>query len=67
MIHISNIDLLDIGIRVLKTFLQGFLSAIVVTFPKSDLPNKAILKSITIGGLAAGFCAAMNLVIDLLK
>lgn len=57
----------DITIRAIKTFFQGFLGALAVTLPSSDLTDKAVVKSILIGALAGGISAVMNLVLALLK
>ena len=57
----------DIIIRALKTFIQGFLGALAVTLPTSDLTNTSILKSLLIGACAGGISAVMNFVINLLK
>ena len=53
----------DIVIRAVKTFIQGFLGALVVSV-ETDL---TITKSVLIGALAAGISAVTNLVINLLK
>lgn len=57
----------DILIRAIKTFIQGFLGALIVTLPSSDLTNKAVVKSMLIGALAGGISAVMNLILSLLK
>lgn len=57
----------DILIRALKTFVQGFLGALVVTLPSADLSDSALVKSILIGALAGGISAVMNLVLNYLK
>ena len=57
----------DILIRALKTFIQGFLGALAVTLPNSDINNVAVLKSLLIGALAGGISAVMNLIIKLLN
>lgn len=54
----------DILIRALKTFIQGFLGALAVTLPSSDLSNSNVIKSLLIGGIAAGISAVMNLIIN---
>lgn len=54
----------DIIIRCLKTFLQGFLSALVISFQSGEVE---ITKSMLIGGLAGGISALMNLTIHLLE
>lgn len=56
----------DIAIRAFKTFIQGFLGAIVIT-SGTDLTNPEVLKSLLIGALAAGISAVMNLFLELLK
>ena len=57
----------DIIIRALKTFLQGFLDALVVSLQGSDLTNFEVLKSLLIGAIAAGISAVMNLILRLLN
>ena len=57
----------DILIRAIKTFIQGFLGAIAVALPTTDLSNTELLKSILIGAVAGGVSAVMNLIINLLK
>ena len=54
----------DILIRALKTFIQGFLGALAVTLLSSDLSNSDVIKSLLIGGIAAGISAVMNLIIN---
>lgn len=57
----------DIVNRALKTFLQGFLGALAVTLPSSNLSDGAVVKSILIGALAGGISAVMNLVLTYLN
>lgn len=57
----------DILIRALKTFIQGFLGALAITLPTTDLTNYELVKSILIGAVAGGISAVMNLIINLLK
>ncbi len=54
----------DILIRALKTFLQGFLGALVVTLPNNDFTNITVLKSLLIGAVSAGISAMMNLILN---
>lgn len=54
----------DILIRMIKTFIQGFLASIVVIPPTTDF---SVWKPILIGALAGGISAIMNLIINLLK
>lgn len=57
----------DILIRAGKTFIQGFLGALAVTLPTSDLTDMAIVKSILIGALAGGVSCVMNMTVQLLE
>lgn len=57
----------DISIRALKTFVQGFLGALAITLPSADLTNTSILKSVLIGALAGGISAVMNLIVNSLE
>lgn len=57
----------DILIRAIKTFIQGFLGALAITLPSTDLTDVALVKSILIGALAGGVSAVMNLIINLLN
>lgn len=57
----------DILIRAIKTFFQGFLGALAVTLPSSDLTDTTIIKSILIGAVAGGLSALMNFVIQILQ
>lgn len=57
----------DILIRAIKTFFQGFLGALAVTLPSSDLTDTTIIKSILIGAVAGGLSAVMNFVIQILQ
>lgn len=57
----------DILIRALKTFIQGFLGALAITLPSSDITDEKVLKSLLIGAVAGGISAVMNLVINLLN
>lgn len=57
----------DICIRAIKTFIQGFLGALTITLPSTDLTDIALVKSILIGAIAGGISAVMNLIINLLN
>lgn len=57
----------DIIIRAFKTFIQGFLGALAITLPNSDLMSDGVLKSLLIGALAGGISAVMNFVLNLMK
>ena len=57
----------DILIRAIKTFIQGFLGALAVTLPNSDLTSQEVIKSLLIGATAGGISAVMNLTITYLN
>lgn len=57
----------DILIRALKTFIQGFLSSLVVFINGTQNFDKKLLISALIGALAGGISAVMNYVIKLLE
>ena len=57
----------DILIRAIKTFIQGFLGALAITLPNSDLASESVLKSLLIGAIAGGISAVMNFVLNLMK
>mgnify|MGYP003298388252 CR=1 FL=1 len=57
----------DIIIRATKTFIQGFLGALAVTLPNSDVSDLLVIKSILIGATAAGISAVMNLILSFLN
>lgn len=51
----------------IKTFIQGFLGALAVTLPNSDLTSESVLKSLLIGAVSGGISAVMNLIVNMLK
>jgi hypothetical protein len=57
----------DILIRAIKTFIQGFLGALAITLPNSDLMAEGVIKSLLIGAIAGGISAVMNMIINLIK
>lgn len=57
----------DIKERILKTFIEGFLGALAITLPSTDLTNIAILKSVLIGAVSAGLSAVINLTLNSLN
>lgn len=60
-------DWKDILIRAGKTFIQGFLGALAVTLPSSDLTDMTIVKSILVGAVAGGISCVMNMGVQLLE
>ena len=63
----NKLKIKDIIIRMFKTFIQGFLGALAITLPNSDLASESVLKSLLIGALAGGISAVMNLIINMMK
>ena len=57
----------DIGIRCLKTFIQGFSAYIAISITTTDFTNKEALKGIIIGAIAGGISAVMNIISNMLK
>lgn len=65
--RLKKLKIKDVLIRMLKTFLQGFLGALAITLPNSDLASESVLKSLLIGAIAGGISALMNLFVNMLK
>lgn len=57
----------DILVRAGKTFIQGFLAALVITLPNSDLTQEEVVKSLLLGAVAGGISAVMNLILKYLN
>ena len=57
----------DIIIRAVKTFVQGFLGSMAIALPGSNITDDTVIRSLLIGGVAAGISAAMNVIVDILK
>lgn len=57
----------DIMVRMIKTFIQGFLGALAITLTTADLTDTTVIKSILIGAVAGGISAVMNLISNYLK
>lgn len=57
----------DITIRAAKTFLQGFLGFLSIKLASADLNSMAVIKSLIVGGAAAGFSAEMNMIITIIN
>lgn len=54
--------------KIIKTFLEGFLSALIVSLNTiNDFSNFDLLKSILIGAIAMGISAVLNLVQEYLN
>lgn len=54
--------------RMYKTFIQGFLGALVVSLTTTnDYSDISILKGFLIGAVASGISAVMNLIINKLN
>lgn len=57
----------DIFIRALKTFIQGFLGFLSIKLVSADLNSMAVIKSLLVGAVSAGFSAEMNLIITVMN
>ena len=63
----KKINWKDIGIRCLKTFIQGAVAYLAVSVSTTDFNNKEAIKGLIIGAIAGGVSALMNIVNNLLK
>ena len=57
----------DIGIRCLKTFIQGTVAYLSVSITTTDFTNKEAIKALIIGAIASGVSCLMNVINSLLK
>lgn len=63
----KNINWKDIGIRCLKTFIQGVVAYLAVSISTTDFTDKEAVKALIIGCIASGVSALMNIVNNMLK
>ena len=63
----KKINWKDIGIRCLKTFIQGVVAYLAVSISTTDFTDKEAIKGLIIGTIASGVSALMNIVNSLLK
>ena len=63
----KKINLRDIGIRCLKTFIQGVVAYLAVSISTTDFTDKEAIKGLIIGTIASGVSALMNIINGLLK
>lgn len=63
----KKINWKDIGIRCLKTFIQGVVAYLTVSISTTDFTDKEAIKGLIIGTIASGVSALMNIVNSLLK
>lgn len=63
----KKINWKDIGIRCLKTFIQGTVAYLTVSISTTDFTDKEAVKGLIIGSIAGGVSAAMNIINNLLK
>ena len=63
----KKINWKDIGIRCLKTFIQGVVAYLAVSISTTDFNDKEAIKGLIIGTIASGVSALMNIVNNLLK
>lgn len=63
----NKINWKDIGIRCLKTFIQGVVAYLTVSISTTDFTDKEAIKGLIIGTIASGISALMNIINNLLK
>ena len=63
----KNINWKDIGIRCLKTFIQGVVAYLAVSISTTDFTDKEAVRALIIGTIASAVSAVMNLINNLLK
>ena len=63
----KKINWKDIGIRCLKTFIQGIVAYLTVSISTTDFTDKEAIKGLVIGTIASGVSALMNIINNLLK
>lgn len=63
----KKINWKDIGIRCLKTFIQGVVAYLAVSISTTDFTDKEAIKGLIIGTIASGVSAITNLTLSLLK
>jgi hypothetical protein len=63
----KKINWKDIGIRCLKTFIQGVVAYLAVSISTTDFTDKEAIKGLIIGTIASGVSALMNIINSLLK
>lgn len=63
----KKINWKDIGIRCLKTFIQGVVAYLAVSISTTDFTDKEAIRGLIIGTIASGVSALMNIINGLLK
>lgn len=63
----KKINWKDIGVRCLKTFIQGVVAYLSVSISTTDFTDKEAIKGLIIGTIASGVSALMNIINNLLK
>ena len=63
----KKINWKDIGIRCLKTFIQGVVAYLAVSISTTDFTDKEAIKGLILGAIAGGVSALMNIINNLLK
>lgn len=63
-----KVQLKDILVRSLKTFVEAFIAVLVVSMQNGiDITNKEALSSLVISACSAGICAVLNLILAIVK
>ena len=64
---VKRYDWLDIGERMLKTFVQGILSYLIISIKNMTDPSEIVVKSLLLGCIASGLSAVMNVIVQELE
>lgn len=64
---VKKYDWLDIGERMLKTFVQGVLSYLIISLNGITSVNDIVVKSLLLGCIASGLSAVMNVIVQELE
>lgn len=61
---VKRYNWLDIFERMIKTFVQGVLSYLIISLNGLTDINNVVIKSLLLGAIASGLSAVMNLIVQ---
>lgn len=61
---VKRYNWLDIFERMIKTFIQGVLSYLIISLNGLTDINNVVIKSLLLGAIASGLSAVMNLIVQ---
>lgn len=61
---VKRYNWLDIFERMIKTFVQGILSYLIISLNGLTDLNNVVIKSLLLGAIASGLSAVMNLIVQ---